>query len=287
MPRVSVIIPTYNRSDLLKDAIASVLSQNYSDYEIIIVDDGSTDDTQAVVSSYKSPKIIYFFQNNCGRSAARNSGISLARGEYIAFLDSDDIFMPNKLELQTSFLDAHTSYGMVYSYANNVDENRQFLTHHYDGNLSGQIYPDMLFIRNNFITTPTVMVRAKILSELGGFDVKMHMCEDLDLWRRIARKYKVMQLTEALAHVRIRSQEKPNIIELLDGRTNYYEKAIKDDENIIKIKKELYREMFSVYINCALSHRDYFALTRLFICSFVIDVPYTFHTMIKIFRTYP
>jgi glycosyltransferase involved in cell wall biosynthesis len=284
MPKISVIIPTYNRSELLKEAIKSVLNQSYSDFEIIVVDDGSTDDTRAVVTSYNSSKIIYFFQENRGRSSARNRGIKLARGEYVAFLDSDDIFMPNKLELQAGFLDENESYGMVYSYAKNVDEDGQCLAHHYDGNLSGLVYPDMLFIKNNFITTPTVMVRAKILSEIGGFDIKMHMCEDLDLWRRIARKYKVMQLTEVLAHVRIRSHEKPDIIELLDGRTNYYTNAIRDDENIKNIQKELYREMFSVYMNCAKCHRDYNALTKIIFRNVYTEVRHTFHAFIEILK---
>lgn len=284
MPKISVIIPTYNRSDLLREAIASVLIQSCQDFEVVVVDDGSTDDTRAVVRSFNSPKISYFFQENCGRSAARNTGIRLAGGEYIAFLDSDDIFMPNKLELQAGFLDENDSYGMVYSYAKNVDEDGQYLTHHYDGDLSGVIYPDMLFIKNNFITTPTVMVRSKILSEVGGFDVRMHMCEDLDLWRRIARKYKVMQLTEFLAHIRIRVQEKPNIIELLDGRIKYYKNAIQDDSNIKKLKKELYREMYCVYINCALSYRDYSALRGLYLRSLVTDMPFTFGMLMKAFK---
>lgn len=281
MPKVSVIIPTYNRSDLLKLAISSVLSQSYTDYEIIVVDDGSTDNTRKVVESFNAEAIRYVYQNNMGRSAARNAGISSAKGQYIAFLDSDDIFLPSKLELQVKCLDSNPLCGLVYSYASNVDENGNSLAYHYDGDLSGSVYPDMLYIRNNFITTPTVMVRANILSETGGFDESMHMCEDLDLWRRIARNHQVMQIRQSLAQVRIRTDEKIDVLEFMAARTRYYNKAIDEDVSLRNIKRDLYNEMYVVYSGCALSQKKYMIIIWITLKSLFNDPVRFIQTMLK------
>ena len=107
MPTVSVIIPTYNRRTYVQEAIDSVLAQTYPDYEIIVIDDGSTDGTDQVLHARYGDRIRYVWQENQGESAARNRGIALARGEYIALLDSDDLWLPDKLAKQIPFLDSH------------------------------------------------------------------------------------------------------------------------------------------------------------------------------------
>jgi glycosyltransferase involved in cell wall biosynthesis len=106
MPRVSVIIPTHNRAELLSEAIESVLGQTYRDFELIVVDDGSTDRTSEVVSGIRDPRIIYQSQEKQERGAARNNGVAMSRGEYLTFLDDDDWYLPTKLELQVAALDA-------------------------------------------------------------------------------------------------------------------------------------------------------------------------------------
>ncbi len=111
MPKVSVIIPTYNRAHFLCEALDSALSQTFKDFEIIIVDDGSTDNTKQVLEKYGS-RIYYIYQENKGRAEARNTGIRRAKGEHIAFLDDDDIWLPNKLEKQVFFLDARPDIGI-------------------------------------------------------------------------------------------------------------------------------------------------------------------------------
>ena len=116
MPETSVIIPTYNRADVLSRAIESVLEQSYQDFELIIVDDGSTDGTESVVHQYDDDRLIYITQSNAGANAARNRGIKAATGEYIAFLDSDDEFLPLKLARCVNVLSqAPPSCGGVYS----------------------------------------------------------------------------------------------------------------------------------------------------------------------------
>ena len=262
MPKVSVIIPTYNRASLLKEAIQSVLDQTYTDYEIIVVDDGSNDNTDEVVSklNQSSGKVRYYYQVNSGRSAARNYGISLAKGEYVAFLDADDKFLPDKLYTEVRALEDNPDYGMAYSYSIAVDENGGRLR---GGSrlprtkLSGRIYPEMLFFKGTTITTPTVMVRTRVLSEVGGFDETMHICEDLDMWRRIARRYKVLQIEEHLSVVRYRNNEQPPLMKYVQARTGYYQKAIAEDPGLGRgIQSRLFFEMYFGYGLAALLNRD-------------------------------
>lgn len=262
MPTISVIIPTYNSASLLKEAIQSVLDQSYTDYEIIVVDDGSTDNTREVVNelNQNSGKVRYHYQANRERSVARNHGISLAKGEYFAFLDADDKFLPDKLRIQVHVLEDNPDFGMAYSHSIAVDENGNPLSESSGltkTRLSGCIYPEMLFFKGTIITTPTVMVRARILSEIGGFDETMHICEDLDLWRRIAKRYKVLQIEEPLSVVRYRRNEQPPWMEYVQARTVYYQKAIAEDPALAKsIQSRLFSEMYGNYGLDALLNGD-------------------------------
>ena len=155
MPTVSVIIPTYNRALMVKDAIQSVLDQTYSDYEIIVVDDGSTDNTSKVINDLRSHsgKVHYIHQENKGRSAARNIGVHAARGDYIAFLDSDDMFLPEKLRVQVMTLENNLDFGMAYSAVLRMYEHGNILedSSQERERLSGWIYPELLFIKKNII----------------------------------------------------------------------------------------------------------------------------------------
>ena len=186
-PRVSVIIPTYNRAGLLRAAIDSVLAQTFSDLELLVVDDGSTDDTQAMMRDFNDPRILYIRQENKGRSAARNVALARARGAYIAFLDSDDTYLPEKLALQVRYMDAHPDTGMVYTSAHCVDTAGKPLARDYIASVSGHIYRDIAFFRPVTITLPTVMVRRALLERTGGFDEAMHRFEDTDMWRRLSK----------------------------------------------------------------------------------------------------
>ncbi len=251
MPRVSVVIPTYNRAALLKQAIDSVLAQTYTDYEIIIVDDGSTDEMADLVDRYVAGpgRVRYYYQNNRGRSAARNAGIRLAVGEFIAFLDSDDLFLPRKLEMQVAALSNQPEYGMAFSNAISIDERGNVLSSGplFRAQLSGMIYPELLFIRGTMIMTPTVMIRARILNQVGSFDENLSMCEDLDLWRRIARMCPVLQIQSPLSAVRYRINEKWDCRALLKARLDFYAKAIAEDQDLESIRTRLYAEAYFHY----------------------------------------
>ncbi|TRZ89739.1 MAG: glycosyltransferase [Methanosarcinales archaeon] len=201
-PLVSVIIPTFNREKFIGDAIRSVLDQTFQDFEVIVVDDGSTDRTAEIVRAFASDKVKYVYHTNRGRSNARNHALGLAAGRYIAFLDSDDLYLPNKLELQVNFLNTHPDVGMVYTSAYCVDENGSLLRDSYLANISGHIYKDIAFYVPVTITLPTVMARREVFEHVGGFDENMERFEDTDMWRRIAKVFTVGAITDFTCKLR-------------------------------------------------------------------------------------
>lgn len=190
-PTVSVIIPTYNREKFIGAAVKSVLDQTFKDFEIIVVDDGSTDGTADVVKEFSSEKIRYIYQPNQGRSRARNHALELAKGRYLAFLDSDDLYLPEKLGMQVDFMDKRPDCGMVYTSAHCIDENGNSLPHVYEARVSGWIYKDIAFFVPVTITLPTVMARREVFEVVGGFDENMERFEDTDMWRRISKTFQI------------------------------------------------------------------------------------------------
>ncbi|MCD6162696.1 MAG: glycosyltransferase family 2 protein [candidate division Zixibacteria bacterium] len=201
MPKVSVIIPVYNSTGFIDEALQSVFAQTFKDYEIIIINDGSTDNTKQVIEKY-SDKIRYFYQENRGPAAARNNGIKKAKGEYIAFIDSDDIWHPEKLKMQVSILDSNQNIGMVFTENSLFDENgvyesslgkRKRLMH---GNLAENIF---LY---SYVATPTVMIRREVFDNIGLFEESIKMAEDDNMWIRIASNYRVELIYQSLVSVR-------------------------------------------------------------------------------------
>lgn len=206
MPAVSVIIPTYNRAPYIAETIESVLNQTYTDYEIIVIDDGSTDNTREAVGPY-TDQIQYVVQENSGSSGARNHGLRLAQGQYIAFLDSDDVWLPDKLEKQITYMEAHPEAGLVYGPYQPVDSNLQpFGTpsatpHH------GDAYEDML--GGCVIATSNVLMRREATVQVGEFDPYLEMMQDIDYWIRTAQDYKIGVVHAVLNYQRIHRDNKP------------------------------------------------------------------------------
>jgi glycosyltransferase involved in cell wall biosynthesis len=206
MPTVSVVIPTYNRADYILEAIESVMSQTYRDFEIVVVDDGSTDDTRQVLADMVAAGTIqYVYQENRSKSAARNHGIRLAKGKYIAFLDSDDLFAPTKLEKQVAFLERHPEIGFVHSWYSKFDDDGNQLGVRDTSKYTGWVYPEILLSWSVLMAVPCMLVSREVLSEVGGFDETQKWGEDLDLWRRITRIYPIDLIPEALTLVRVHS----------------------------------------------------------------------------------
>lgn len=191
MPKVSVIIPTYNRGNLIKRAVDSVLSQTFKDFEIIIIDDGSKDDTKEVLAPYMD-RVRYVPQANGGISKARNRGIELAQGQYIAFLDSDDYWAPEKLQMQTDILDGNPKIGIVYVRMPIVDEHGNVLGMKPNG-VSGKNFQELLRVWGD-LPTSSVMTRKECFDRVGVFDPNLPPMEDIDMWIRIAYHYDLHEI---------------------------------------------------------------------------------------------
>ncbi len=202
---VSVIMPAYNCEKYIGEAIESVLQQSYNNYELIIVNDGSTDRTEDVINKL-STSIKYISQSNQGASAARNTGILAADGEYLSFLDSDDIWNLETLELQLGYFESHTDVGLVYGdmelfdHTGMLDEN--WLVAAGVPRPAGFIFHELVF--QCLFQTSTVMVRRKVLDDVGLFDKVLPLGEDYDLWLRIAAKYKIGYIPKVLTGYRRR-----------------------------------------------------------------------------------
>ena len=203
-PLVSIIIPAYMQENYIKDTIDSVLVQTFKDFELIIINDGSTDKTGEKILEYKDPRIIYIYQKNSGRPAcSRNKGIVLAKGEYIAFLDGDDIWLPDKLKKQIKYIDGENKYMMVFTNSFKFNENGSFGLY-IKRNINEIFTFKDLFMRSCILPS-TVMITRKCLDEVGGFneDPILKAIEDYDLWLRIGFKYPIYYIKEPLVKYRV------------------------------------------------------------------------------------
>ena len=199
---ISVIIPTYNSDKYICEAIDSVLCQTCSDYEIIVIDDGSTDDTKTIIGN-RYPTVRYYFVENRGVASARNLGISLAQGELIAFLDADDRWLPEKLDKQSVLFHNDNKLGMVFTENYFFDEHgiiekkvnkRERLMH-------GDIVRNIFL--NSYVATPTVMVRKNVFDTVGLFEEGLTVAEDDNMWMRIGMRFGVELLEEPMVLCRI------------------------------------------------------------------------------------
>ncbi len=215
-PKVTVVIPTHNRVRLIGDTLRSVMAQSFRDFEIIVIDDGSTDDTREVVSAFP---VRYFWQKNQGPTAAQNRGFELSRGEYIWLFSSDDILLENALATGVAVLDRHPEVAFVHGHAYLMDErSRVFGFKSYklpsvagsDNRIDVREGIEELrnfLSRGNYVCTPTVMVRRTCLFEVGLFDPICYPygSEDFDLLVRLAKRYSVAYVADPLVKYRVHS----------------------------------------------------------------------------------
>lgn len=195
MAIVSVIIPTYNRKHFLLEAVDSVFAQTYRDLEVIVVDDGSTDGTGEALGRHK-PRLIYTYQANKGAGAARNRGIELARGEFIAFLDSDDLWLPKKLEIQVAFMDQNPEAQICYTDEIWVRKGVRVNPRKKHTKYSGWIYSHCLPLC--IISPSSALIREEVFGHIGTFDPRLPVCEDYDLWLRVACRFPVFFIPQKL-----------------------------------------------------------------------------------------
>jgi len=214
---VSIIIPSYNVASYVKCAVDSALAQTYKNCEVIVVDDGSTDNTRQILSPYiNAGKIKYIYQKNKGLAGARNTGIKNSSGEYIALLDADDLFLPEKIAEQVRTLEENMDFGVCYSDLIHFSDPQNFcfakpkrassrkFYHHRYKYPSGDVFRPLL--HRQFINPLTVMARREVFEKYGYFNENLRRSEDWDLWLRWARAgVKFYYLDKPLAHYRVRN----------------------------------------------------------------------------------
>ena len=186
MPRVSVVIPAFNAERYIREALDSVMAQTWRDLEVVVVDDGSTDGTREIVAGY-GEAVRLVEQANAGPSAARNRGVREARGELVAFIDADDLWLPGKLALQLPLFDGEGRVALVYSRAEYMDDAGRPLPTQQLAKPSGRVYWRLL--EGNCVPTSSVVVRRGCFERAGGFATDMIWAEDWYLWVRVAREW--------------------------------------------------------------------------------------------------
>jgi glycosyltransferase involved in cell wall biosynthesis len=238
--KVTVIIPTYNRAGILKAAVTSVLAQTFKDFELIVVDNYSSDDTEAVVNAFHDKRISYFKNQNNGLvSINRNFGIEKAQGECIALLDDDDLWLPEKLEKQIQLLDANKELGLVYSDCYVIDDSvvpREKTYFARKKPARGAAFTRLL--QDNFIPILTVVIRQEALGNVGGFNPSYKIAQDYDLWLRIAQHYSIDFIDQPLGKYRVHGQSATSKNHIL----NYIEEMLIRNIWLAKhpsLKKEL------------------------------------------------
>jgi len=234
MPKVSVIVPTYNRAQYLSRALQSVFCQTFKDFEIIVIDDGSVDNTQEILGPFKD-KIKYIYQMNSGVSAARNRGIKESLGQYMAFLDSDDEWIAEKLSIQVPILDKDGTIGIVYSKATMVNEKNERCGIKPSHDI-GKDFRELVELGGD-LPTSTVMTRRECFDKAGLFDESFSILEDFDMWIRIARHYNIYQVVEpnlAFYHCH-EEQTVKNKIKVLVSTVDLDKKILRQFEDIPKV----------------------------------------------------
>jgi glycosyltransferase involved in cell wall biosynthesis len=229
-PEVSIILPTYNRLQFLRAAVDSVFAQTFSDWELIVADDGSGPETAAYLEELAAPPRVRVLRlPHSGKpSVARNAGWQAARGEYIAFLDSDDVWLPDKLALQTAALRSLRQRGWSHTAFAVIDEDGELLTGahaRYWPAAQGQIL-ERLITMDVVIAIPTVMVRRSLLEQVGGFDCGLRMCEDYDLWLRLAAVSEIHGVEATMVHVRSHRERFHDPGLVLEDRARALEKLL-------------------------------------------------------------
>lgn len=201
MRKVSVIIPAYNMADLTVRTVESVLKQTYENIEVIVIDDGSTDNTRERLASY-TDRIKYIYKENGGACSARNMGIRLATGDYIGLLDCDDMYLPHKIEKSVNYLEKHPDFGFVHTPVYFIDENDTILRLYAlpESRSTGWIVKKLL--SRNFICNSTSVIRRSCFEKTGLFDEALFTHADWDISLRLAEKYKVGYISTPFTYYR-------------------------------------------------------------------------------------
>jgi len=225
MPIISVIIPAYNAEKTIKETIESVLNQTVTDFEVLVINDGSTDGTLDVIDGIKDERLRVFSYPHAGVAPTRNRGLVHAVGEYISFLDADDLWTPDKLEAQLKALQENPQAAVAYSWTDWIDELRQFLRAGGYITENGRVY-EKLLVRDFIESGSNPLIRAEAFQSVGNFDESLEFSEDWDMWLRLAACYEFVAVPSAQILYRISPNSASfNVWKMEAGSLRVLEKA--------------------------------------------------------------
>ena len=244
MPTVSVIIHTYNNEKFIAETVESVMNQTYKDYAVIVVDDGSVDGTRDALIPYMQ-KIRYHYKENGGIASAKNAGISLSETEFVAFLDHDDLWAPDKLQLQMEHFNENPQIGLVYAKYTSFRDGKELRTKPEKG-YSGWIFKELL--AKSFIQTSTVVVKRECLDAVGPYDETFSLGDEYDMFLRIARKFQCGFVDKGLTRYRVHDTNASNNDFLFDNENlGVYKKVYNNFTDIDGVEKKILRKRIARY----------------------------------------
>jgi glycosyltransferase involved in cell wall biosynthesis len=267
MPETSVIIPFHDRFEWTCQAIATVIGQSYQDFEIIVVDDGSAEDYRPSIEKLDA-RISYIRQEQRGAGAARNAGIKVAVGEFIAFLDSDDLFLPEKLEIQIGILRDHPEVLLTHSSYILVDETGNEIALVPSGTFTGYVYPRIYF--GCRIVTSTVIVKKKVFEHLE-FEERARIGQDIILWMKISKLGKIIGVERPLAKFRVHGNNSMLIPDKqIDGLKNIFNFGIRADKDVkFILRQQIESRLYFLLAFWYVQKKDYSSAARNVIISFL------------------
>ena len=265
MAAVTVIIPAYNSAKHLPGALESVFKQTYRDFELVVVDDGSTDDTRKVLEGYKN-RITYLYQENGGPSKARNTAIRAAKGRYVAFLDADDLWLPHKLEQQMKLIESDPRLGLVFSDAEYFDGEPPLVGSYWkQRGCYDEMISESRMIRNAFsklmainpILPSTALVKKDCFDKTGLFDEALRYVEDKEMWLRISRYYSMACVPHPLVKRRVHGYSPKQVASVQESIIHvvkkieraYPEDVAREKVNTKKILGPLYYKLGRIYLD--------------------------------------
>ncbi|MDX2215650.1 MAG: glycosyltransferase [Oculatellaceae cyanobacterium bins.114] len=250
MPQISIITPVYNGEKTIGETIASVLSQTFTDFEYIIINDSSDDQTLDVINSFSDPRIRVFSYPKGNLPISRNRGIAHASGRYLAFLDADDLWTPDKLEAQFNALQSAPEAAVAYSWTDYIDESSRFLRVGSHFTATQNVYAQLLLM--NFIENGSnPLIKAEAIAQIGGFDPNLPSAEDWDMWLRLAAQYAFVGVPKAQVLYRISPQAMTRNIPRMEAAClQVIDRAFSRDSASLKALKPLVIGNIYKYLTC-------------------------------------